>query len=154
HRRWASRLGHPGAHSPCGPDGGPPAQGPESRSGTRPNPPGAGCLTTPSAHATWHREVRAGRPLAVSPLMRTQATLLLLSSLLAGCFPFRSKPTAPPPPAPEPRIVQKPVAPPAPRHLACIQHPRIDLWEYRLRRNADFRLATTQSVDRAQEYLP
>ena len=79
----------------------------------------------------------------------------MLASVLAGCLPFRSKTTGPPPGPPiDSRTALKPPPPPPPRHLACIQNPRVDLWEYRLRSNADFRVSTHQSIERAQMYLP
>ena len=71
----------------------------------------------------------------------------MLASVLAGCLPFRSKPSGPSPGPPiDARTALKPPPPPPPRYLACIQSPRIDLWEYRLRRNADFRVPRMRRI--------
>jgi hypothetical protein len=66
-------------------------------------------------------------------------------------------------PAPEPRVeghdrgshaerVPPPVV--APPHLGCLEHPRIDVWEDRLRSQRRFRHATERSLERGEPYLP
>jgi membrane-bound lytic murein transglycosylase D len=41
-----------------------------------------------------------------------------------------------------------------PRHLACIQHARIDQWEHRLRSHQSLRAGTRNTLRRARPYLP
>jgi hypothetical protein len=82
-----------------------------------------------------------------------QACVVLLLIAFTGCALLR-RPEKPAPEAPAaPTLVTPKAPPPPPRHLACIQHPRIDLWERRLRRREQ-REAIRQSLVRARFYLP
>jgi hypothetical protein len=79
----------------------------------------------------------------------------LLALTVVGCGQFRNAP--PPPPitlAPPPPPVVRAARPARPRHLACIQHPRIDVWEHRLRSHHSLRAGTRGTLVRARPYLP
>jgi len=88
--------------------------------------------------------------------MRT-GCVLLLASVLAGCASLRGTSPRPAPeihPRSEVAQSRQPAPAPPPRHLACIQHPRIDAWEHRLRAHRHLRMATQESLERARWYLP
>ena len=85
--------------------------------------------------------------------MRTGCIMALLASLLGCCASFKAVTRPPGEPAP-PVVASKPPPPLPPRHLACIDHPRIDLWEHRLRSHAELRTGVQQSMQRARWYLP
>jgi transglycosylase-like protein with SLT domain len=53
------------------------------------------------------------------------------------------------------RRAETPPPPPvAAPHLGCLEHPRIDAWEHRLRTQPKLRFATERSLERGEEYLP
>jgi membrane-bound lytic murein transglycosylase D len=75
--------------------------------------------------------------------------LLALAAVLAGCAARRvpvSPELAPSEPAAE--------APRPPSGFECLQHPRIDLWEQRLRSQPQLRQTTEESLARGAVYLP
>jgi len=79
----------------------------------------------------------------------------VLALVAAGCGHFSAAP--PPPLVVAPPVVVPAVRaarPPAPRHLACIEDPRIDVWERRLRSNPDLRQSVRETLVRARWYLP
>jgi soluble lytic murein transglycosylase-like protein len=91
--------------------------------------------------------------------MRTRTLLAVLASTLSACAPMRgAAPQAPPAGSHAARRALEPSpVPPAPArapHLGCLQHPRIDVWEHRLRSQPRHRVATERSLERGASYLP
>lgn len=84
--------------------------------------------------------------------MSTGRAIALLTVVFAGCT-LRGTPRAPAPAVPPPPRLVQPAPGPPPRHLACIRHPQVDLWERRLR-STQFRAQTRQTLERATNYLP
>jgi membrane-bound lytic murein transglycosylase D len=86
--------------------------------------------------------------------MRWKLAMLAVVGALQACAPLRH--SAPP----APTLPVAPASPPPaaaaadPDHLACVAHPAIDAWEYRLRHERRFRAATASSMERGAEYLP
>jgi hypothetical protein len=73
--------------------------------------------------------------------------VLLVALALAGCSALRRE-------APPPELSGPPAPAPAPaHHLACIEHPRIDTWERRLRSRA-LAADTRRSIERGRVHLP
>src|SRR5262245_24967929 len=72
---------------------------------------------------------------------------------VVGCSPLR-----PPSPAesvpPAPLADSAPAPASVPSELSCLQHPRIDVWENRLRSQRELRHATEKSLERGEQYLP
>jgi membrane-bound lytic murein transglycosylase D len=79
--------------------------------------------------------------------MRSRHTALLLSALVAGCEVPRGAAPLVPTAAPAPRA-------PVPEQLACIQHPRIDAWERRLRAASRGAAGAPADLARGRPYLP
>jgi hypothetical protein len=87
--------------------------------------------------------------------MRTARIILALAAGLAACGPVRH---AVPDPTGHLARTDPVVPTPAPErqepHLGCLEHPRIDHWENKLRTNRAHRAATAKSLERGQEFLP
>jgi hypothetical protein len=92
--------------------------------------------------------------------MRMRRILVGLALVAAGCGPMRS---AAPPVVPHKRVATTPVAPrkaKAPseparaRELACVNHPRIDGWETRMRSHQSHNWTARRVLERGQPYLP
>ena len=85
--------------------------------------------------------------------MRRRWAAVAALGVLAACSPLR-----PPSPsesvAPAPRADAAPAPEPVPSELSCLQHPRIDVWENRLREERELRHATRKSLERGEQYLP
>jgi transglycosylase-like protein with SLT domain len=88
--------------------------------------------------------------------MRMARVILVLASGVAACGPVhqavpdptrdlaRTESRAPSPPA---EVSREP-------HLGCLDHPRIDVWEKKLRTQRAYQAATARSLERGEEYLP
>ena len=89
--------------------------------------------------------------------MRLKPVTLGLTVVLGACSSVRHaappNPTAVAVPTPA-RSVPPVVAPSSRGSLSCHDHPSIDEWEHRLRRERRYRTATTTSLARGQRYLP
>jgi Transglycosylase SLT domain len=85
--------------------------------------------------------------------MRRRWAVVVVLGVLAGCSPLRA-PSAPESVAPAPLADSAPAPEPVPSELSCLQHPRIDVWENRLRSQRDLRHATRKSLERGEQYLP
>jgi membrane-bound lytic murein transglycosylase D len=82
------------------------------------------------------------------------ACTILLAFALPGCALMRGTEPTPEPPVSVPGTVPPVVTAPAPsRQLACITHPRIDLWERRLRTERSHG-SIQRSLERGRPYLP
>jgi membrane-bound lytic murein transglycosylase D len=85
--------------------------------------------------------------------MRRRWAAVVALGVLAACSPLR--PSTPPEAlAPDPRADAAPAPEPLPSELSCLQHPRIDVWEDRLRSQRELRHATQKSLERGEQYLP
>jgi hypothetical protein len=86
--------------------------------------------------------------------MRRRSAAVLVLGVLAACSPLRppSGPESAPPDAP--LAGSAPTPAPLPSELSCLQHPRIDVWENRLRSQRELRHATEKSLERGEQYLP
>jgi hypothetical protein len=101
-----------------------------------------------------------GKGLADGIGMRRTSGAVVLLGVLTACSPLRAPGTSesvvPPPPA----TLAPPPAALAPRAgrssggLGCPQHPRIDLWERRLRSQRALRHSTAKTLARGERYLP
>jgi hypothetical protein len=91
--------------------------------------------------------------------MRTERIALAIALAAFGCAPAHRRlvhdpmrGAHAPAPAPAPRAeARAPAAPPA---INCLQHPRIDAWEEKLRSSHSHRVTTDASLDRAEPLLP
>jgi hypothetical protein len=85
--------------------------------------------------------------------MRRRSAAVVVVGVLAACSPLRAPRTS------EPVVATPPVvlSPPPPARAAgdaCVEHPRIDVWERRLRSQRALRHATAKSLARGERYLP
>jgi hypothetical protein len=89
--------------------------------------------------------------------VRTLVLTLALVPLLGACGPLRGlvgrRPVAPVVAGPAPQPERPPSRPTAARHLGCLAHPSIDVWERRLRTERRFLAATVQGRQRGGRYL-
>ena len=85
--------------------------------------------------------------------MSTGRTVVLLAVALSGCLPFGKKAVEPIPSPPPPPAAEVKPKPAPPRYTAC-QHPRVDAWEKKLRTRPEMRVATAETLTRAEVYLP
>lgn len=91
--------------------------------------------------------------------MRMRRTFVALASLAAACGPMRGSAPAPAPavltPAAPPGLAapRDPALPRGSRELLCVDHPRIDVWERRLRSQRLHRQATQKALVRGERYL-
>lgn len=80
---------------------------------------------------------------------------MLVLVALPACGWVRHARVEPPPPSlpagPERAAA---AATPAPDALGCLDHPRIDHWEHRLRTHRKLRAATERGLERGERYLP
>jgi transglycosylase-like protein with SLT domain len=90
--------------------------------------------------------------------MRMRRILVGLALVAAGCGPMRSAapPVVPPKRAAAPVVPRKAKAPTEPRasELACVNHPRIDSWETRMRSHSSHNWTARRVLERGQPYLP
>ena len=86
--------------------------------------------------------------------MLARSGLLIATAVLGGCTVVHHPGALPPEPAPEAIADAAPAPAPAADGLACLDHPRIDEWEDRLRSEPLLREWTEQSVARGAPYLP
>ena len=90
--------------------------------------------------------------------MRMHRILVGLALVAAGCGPMRSAapPIVPPKRVAAPVAPRKAKAPTEPRasELACVNHPRIDSWETRMRSHRSHNWTARRVLERGQPYLP
>lgn len=85
--------------------------------------------------------------------MRWRSAAVVFLGVVAACSPLRAPRTPESVVAPPPAALASPPAP-VPGELSCLQHPRIDVWEQRLRSQRELRHATEKSLERGEQYLP